>query len=316
MKKLLSILIAVCLLITYSTTGALAISETSIPIETGPMPGNKITTSNSLLQGLNIKELSYDEIIEKIEIYYERNFVSTAEDYEKAKRIIELYSQNFSDGNISVRSDYDNGQAQLRAGNLIELTLDIDEGISETTALRAIALASSAKSTAQRDFPNTWDSAQHFIWNYKMTDTYNALTARTIGINHEWGMIMIQPMINHYNSEYEDRIDAGESESDASSGALADTILYIPEFKYLATILTQNSYEFFQGLFSADNIMDLWNNCYGRAYAGYNYSSASAAYTAAKNAGELIIDGSGTVMAANVTSDHYYCVWDWDWYTY
>ncbi len=314
MKKLLSILIIVCFM-TYSATGALAISETSIPIELGPMPGNHSSAANSILQGDDIENLSYNGIIEKIELYHERTFVPTAADYEKANRIIELYEQEFGNGDVSVCSDYDEGKAKLRTGNLIELTLDIDEGISETTALRAIALASSAKSTAQSDFPNTWDSAQHFIWNYKMTDTYNALTARTIGINHEWGIIMINPMINHYNSEYEDRIAAGESESDASSGALADTILYIPEFKYLSTILTQDSYEFFQSLFSDDNIMDFWNNCYGRAYAAENYSSASAAYTAAKNAGELIIDGN-SVIASNVTSNHYYYVWDWDWYTY
>ena len=315
MKKLLSITVTLCLLITCFSAGAFADSETSTPKEIGPMPGNESAFSTSILQEIDIEDLTYDILIEEIELYYENNFTPTAADYEKANRIIEVYNENFDSNTVPLRSDYDENKAKLRAGNLIELTLDMDEGVSEFTAVAAIALASSAKSTAQEDFPDTWDSAQHFIWNYKMADTYNAYTARTIGINHEWGLILINPMISHYDSEYADRIASGESEAEASAGALADTILYIPEFKYLTTVLTQSSYESFKILFTADNIMDLWNNCYGRAYAGENYSSASAAYTAAKNAGELIIDGSDT-MAENVTENHFYYVWDWDWYTY
>lgn len=276
-----------------------------IPSERGPHQGNI-----EKVAPFDISRMSKSEVFQKIEELYKKNKNVTQADYAKAEAIIDIYYKNNNNGNVPTRSDYDEGAAQLRTGNLIELTLDIDEGLSEWSALNAILLANSAKTEAQNNFPNTLDSARHFIWNYKMTDTYNALTARTVGINHEWGIIMIDPMITHYNLEYNDRINAGYSESDASSGALVDTILYIPEFKYLTVTLMENSYDFFAAMFSNDCIMDFWNNCYGRAYAQENYSSAVAAYTAAKNAGELILSSS------NVSYNHKWSVWSWDWYWY
>lgn len=309
MRKLLSLVVAVCFLtMSFSLTAFASLEK---PIETGPNPGKNLTVASDIF-----KELSYSEILEKIEEQHRKTFVPKASDYAKAERIIELSKLSFATENNSYRSDYDENKALLRAGNLIELTLDIDEGISETTAVRAIALASTAKSIATSNFPNFWDSGQHFIWNYNMTETFGKTTARTVGINHEWGIKMVVPMTNYYDSSYSDRIAAGETEHDASSGALVDTMFYIPEFKYIATTIMPQSYEFFCSFFDSDNIMDFWNNCYGRAYGERSYSSAISAYTAAKNAGELIVDTSGENRSGNVTSNHFYNVWDWDWYSY
>lgn len=290
------------------------------PIEIGPMEGD-IVESNSIFQELNIQEseiscLTIEEMFELIENHHKSTFVPTQADLEKAENIIELYDSVFDNENISLLSDdYDENAAKLRTGNLIELTLDLDEGVSELTAVSAIADAALAKYTAKASFPSTWDSAQHFIWNYDMADDIGTLTARTIGNNHEWGIQMKEPILNYYDSAYEDRISAGENDADANSGALVDTIMYIPEFKYFTALLTQDSFELFQDFFDSGNIMDFWNNCYGRAYAAENYSSSSSAYEAAKNAGELIIDGADD-MEENVTNEHFQCVWAWDWYTY
>lgn len=135
-----------------------------------------------------------------------------------------------------------------------------------------------------------------------MTEKYSKSLARTIANNHEWGIIMITPMLTHYESTYEELLDEGYTSDEASTTALADTVASKPDHKYMSVILLQDSFETFSNYFSDDNIMDFWNNCYGRAYAeDGSYDNAVEAYEAACEAGDLVIDAAGSNVAANVT---------------
>lgn len=302
MKKILSTLVSICMVLSCYNVFA----ERWIPDERGPNAG---TSTDSSIQ-IDTDGLSKEEIFDKIEEYYKLNREISEQDYRNAMTIVEYYNETMSvNSGISTYS-YDEGAAQLRAGNLIELTLDINEGVSSSKALAAIRLASDAKSEASSKFPNTEDAARHFIWNYKMANKYDATTARTVGVNHEWGLVMITPMLNHYKKEYNNFIDSGCSGDEASQRALANTVLYIPDFKYLSVTVMKKNYNYFNSMFSNDCIMDFWNNCYGRAYVQKGYSSGITAFAAAKNAGELIL------YSSNVSNDNRWSVWDWDWYSF
>lgn len=63
------------------------------------------------------------------------------------------------------------------------------------------------------------------------------------------------------------------------------------------------------------NIMDLWNNCYGRAYPDKGYTNGVLAFKyAAFTAKELVLDSSPN-MAGNLTESQKKYVWTCDWYS-
>lgn len=131
-----------------------------------------------------------------------------------------------------------------------------------------------------------------------------------MGNNHEWGLTMITPILNHYDNRYQYYIGRGYSDSNASDYAFSDTVSYIPVFKSDAVWLCQSSLSFFEGFFSLETMMDFWNNCYGRAYPAKGYSSGLSAFQASRNAGEIV--ESAWMVSPAIRSS----IWSWDWYSY
>lgn len=299
------------LMISSFTINSYAIGKE--PIEVGPHPGhqtNNITSpySNLLLDG------EYDKLISEMMDAYRDSYVPTEEDYMAADKILELYRENFTE-EYQTNSGFDDNWWLLRTGNLIEFTLDLDEGVNAIESAAMVALAEEAKESAQKNFSAYWDSAQHFMWNFKMRNQYNGTKARTIGVNHEWGIAMINDMTNYFESCYDDYVADGYSDKDASDKALADTILYMPRFKYDSVSIMEASFDYFDYYFSDDSMMDFWNNCYGRAYTTPQYTAESAYRYSAFTAKELILDGKNST-AENLTSEHKNNIWAWDWYSY
>lgn len=320
MKKIISAILSVMMLaamcvpafaVDNDVSDQDATSNTNIEIlETGPYPGLKNKNA------LEATDIDIDEIIAGFAEEFnanEDNF--SAESASKAQSIINrintISSQNQRN---AVASSYDTNKAKLREGNFIELVLDLEEGISDSRAAACVALGESAKLIANANYSseNYWDPAQHFIWAFMMTDTYSKATARTIGNNHEWGITMIPYMEDYFDDQYNSYISSGYSSSNASSQALADTITYMPGFKYDVVSICQASETFFEDFWTTDCIMDFWNNCYGRAYPAKGYTYGIDAFRASLSAGELIIGPSAT----HVTSTHVQDIRDWDWYSY
>lgn len=220
----------------------------------------------------------------------------------------------YLDDGIMTLDSVSENKKKLRTGNLIELTLDLDEGMSNTEALKAIALSRTAESEASKNFSDYQDCAQHFIWNFKMTSSLSKTKARTVGTNHEWGISLINPLERYFDEAYENYLSDGYSSDEASNKAFTDTVFNIPAFKYETVLLLQSSYSFFTSFFTDECIMDFWNNCYGRSYVEKGYSDGVSAFRAALNANELVLDG--IPMAANLTQTQKRNVWSWDWYSY
>lgn len=280
-------------------------------IEIGPHPGHENNTANS------IEEIECDAIVNEMIRTRIDTYIPTAEDYTRAQEVLDFYNKvnSPSNGDLTTSSSFDDNWWKLRYGNLIELTLDYDEGISNSVALSCTNLSRDAEKEAKDHFPNYWDSGQHFMWNFMMVKEQSKTIARTIANNHEWGITIINPMLNHFESAYNEYIAKGYSESNASNKALADTIVYIPVFKYDAVSIMESSYSFFKSFFSDESIMDFWNNCFGRVYPEKGYNDAVTAFDyAAFTADELVLDGK-TTMAENLTEAQRKNVWEWDWYS-
>lgn len=229
----------------------------------------------------------------------------TDEKFNEAYEIIEIVDELVLSNSITDRassSQYDENKAKLRAANYIETVLDLDEGLSDTTIAKVLAYAKKAKSVSSSKYPDDeglQDAYRHFSWNHMMTDKLSKTKARTAGNNHEWGLVMLTPMTNYYDSMYDDYIDEGYSKSTAANKALASTIIYIPEFKSYMVAICEKSYKSFKSFFSDAYIMDFHNNCWGRAYADtYTYSYSKAFDKALKN--EEIIKKAKSVQIVTI----------------
>lgn len=313
-KRYLALFICLCLYLSCCTISVFAYENQ--PIEVGPYPGQENSQASEIAIQYSdaLADGNFDEVLTQMVESYLSDYTPSEKEYSYAENVIKLYRENFDDG-IHMASGFDDNWYQLRYGNLIEFTLDLDEGITATEATAMIAMASSAKDSAKKNFPDYWDSAQHFMWNFKMRNGYSGTKARTVGINHEWGISMINTMLNTYESAYDDYIAEGYTDKRASDKALADTIVYMPQFKYDAVSIMKASRKFFESFFSDESMMDFWNNCYGRAYLESQYTAESAFRHSAFTAKELVLDGKNS-MAENLTSDHVYSIWSWDWYSY
>lgn len=214
-------------------------------------------------------------------------------------------------------SDYDANKAKLRQANFIEGILDLQEGLTDTQVAAIFVDSETARKQALKAYPSSADAAtkrdafRHFAWNNISTKRYDAYTTRTATTNHEWGIVMLNPMLNYYDNTYNKYISNGNSTSYAASNALAETVAYIPKYKKYAISLCQSKYSYFKSIFSADCIMDLTNNCYGRSYAT---KSSNLSYTDAFN--KALSNGEVILGSSTVTNSSYYTVWNNDWYTY
>jgi hypothetical protein len=217
----------------------------------------------------------------------------------------------------STQKWYDTNKAKL-TGNFIEGLLDLDEGMTETEIYKVgFTHANTARDWALKTYPRDpeqyWvrDAARHFSWNLISSKDSNVgkIKTRTATINHEWGALMITPMVNYYSSKYNEYTKKGKSDYDAATEAFSATILYIPNFKYTGVTASRNSYSFFKALFKPSNIMDLHNNCWGRSYSTTSLSYADA-FRKSYQAGELI--GS----ESQVGDTAYKSIWQKEWYTY
>lgn len=273
-------------------------------------------------------DAEFDKIAKKFN-KDKKNF--TDKKREKALKLIEDLQENnviesqdtisIQDNNMVMRaaatSDYDSNKAKLRAANFIEAILNVEEGMSTWEIYKVgVTHANKARDEALKEFPKTdytnvmlRDAFRHFSWNNMSTKDIGAYKTRTATINHEWGILLLDPMTNYFDARYNEYV--GQGYSDAGNRALTDTVLYIPTAKYHMVSLCKGSYNFFKSFFDESNIMDLHNNCWGRAYAG-NYPSLSYrdAFYRAKNNNELI-------LAENkVTNANFDYVWRSQWYTY
>lgn len=321
MKKIVSVVVTTALIIT-STSISFATGDyfefSKKPSVNYDKENERPATSQEIENVFNKIQNNFNEELDEI---------SETERMQNLEEVLQVYSAQdlnstslSSDQSIALNSvataSYDQNKALLRGGNFIETILNYDEGLSNTDITRIANHSSTAKSLAAKAYPNDvmkQDALRHFSWNFlSAKNTYvGALKTRTATINHEWGLIILNPALREYDSKYTSYRKLGYSESNAASKALADTIMFIPSFKKQVVTVSKSSYSFFKGIFTVGNIMDLHNNCYGRAYASSDPGlTAEQAFNKANRSNKLILS------EASVTGSHYYGVWASGWYTY
>jgi len=214
---------------------------------------------------------------------------------------------------ITAADDRDKYYNELRKGNFIESILDIDEEMTDSQIYKVgVKHANTARSAALKRYPNDImlaDGFRHFTWNYLAARDVGAKATRTATINHEWGILLITPSTKYFQERYE--YYKSKNHKSPGNAALIDTTAYLPTLKRNVVLLSENNYSFFKGFFKKSNIMDLHNNCYGRAYASSNKADGfDKVYSIARNKKQIILS------EASVTDGNYQYVWKNKWYTY
>jgi len=227
---------------------------------------------------------------------------------EKAKEIEKILEMESNDA--SVQSAFDDNWWKLRSGNLIESVLDADEGMDTSEILDLFDAADTARDAAEDKYPNDEmleDAYRHFAWNHIASRDIGTSATETGTTNHEWGLLLLDPISNYYRNQYNDYIIDNYTEEEAAEMAYGDAINEISPMKADLVAIFRSSYSVFKGYLEVGNIMDLNNNYYGRYYSS-TYSSYDTAFTVAKNANYLILSES------SVTDTHYRKVWNNRWY--
>lgn len=307
MNKRMIFLISLVVLYIFTTTLSFASDqESEFLIEKNEMTPLPFTPLSDIEIQLAIDAITKD---------FNENILPTLDREQALLNARQILSLNASshESQIGPLSDYDDYLNQLRQGNFIEGILDLDEGLSDSEIFAVgFTYANEARSAALDAYPDDdmlADAYRHFAWNYISTLHIGQYKTRTATINHEWGILMIDPITDYFTDQYNDYVD--DNDPDAAAKAFSDAILYITNFKYQAVTLCQSSFSFFSGFFEEANIMDLHNNCYGRAYAVNNPDDGyDDSFELAKSRDELILDED------DVGSSQYQYVWQNNWYTY
>jgi Holliday junction resolvase RusA-like endonuclease len=317
-KKSITILIAVALIVSSMVSTAFAEVD-KFPVKYGePIEVMEETTTTQQDIDNTIKAIEDDFNKSKLP---KIDQAQIQQNTEKAIKLLDKLngtkSKNDKNDQLITATGtyYDQNKAKLRAANFMEGVLDLDEGLTSTEIYKiGVTYANQARDAALKEFPSNvmlQDAFRHFSWNYISTGGVGALKTRTATINHEWGILILEPVTNYYTNRYNTYRSQGYSDYNAANKAFSDAVAYIPDLKYQLVTICKSSYSFFKSFFTVSNIMDLHNNCYGRAYYGKmpNAGYKTAFYTA-KNKGELILSES------SVGDYQYKYVWQSQWYTY
>lgn len=161
------------------------------------------------------------------------------------------------------------------------------------------------------------DSYRHFTWNFRSAKSVGGSIARIFTINYEWSNVLLDEYDAYYDERFSYYYDTyythillgGLTTSDVMKLAAADADDYIVELRNTLKAECRESMANFSALFSADNVMDFWNNLYGRNYAdSYASMTNEAAFALAKSNGVIISS------SAAVTSYHISTVYNSNWW--
>lgn len=205
----------------------------------------------------------------------------------------------------SIKAVDDSNTAKLRSANFIEGILDKNEGLTLSEISTVYNLGVTATQTASNKYPNDSqirDAYRHFIWNFNAANSLTQSKAQIATNNHEWGLILINPAIEHYSNRYLFYLNSGLNSLGAANAAMADTTNYLPALKSQKMAICDQSVSKLKTVATKGNIMDWNNNYWGRNFYK-TYSSADNAFNAAKTANKLILD------ELKVSDTNYNTVW-------
>lgn len=335
MKKILALLTALVMTFTVTVFAAVETDEKMAdiilnPVEVGPNSPNGLEptipeptfsdmSARELLQAVNLIMAA----IEPVEVgpnspsgleptVPEPNF-SNMSSMELLAAVEEIINELYPVSPIAEGVPKSEFEAQLdvfKDSKRLELLLDLNEGLTLQESVKAYNLSTDAISKAEELFPSMADPARHFIWSYNMAQEIGVYKSRTVGINHEWGRKLTEIAPQSFEVYYNYYIGEGKTETDAIKAAADATINEMFEYKRTTINKMQEDKEEFFRFFDNSSIMDLWNNCYGRAYVERGYSTAAEAFAAALEDGTIILSES---ELADWQKD---VVWINNWYTY
>lgn len=304
MQKILATVLCVVMIGTVSVFAAEQESIDDLPCvgEIGPEfvheEGNTVKPASEELLGAS----SLDEIAKISRKNFEADpKASLQAEIDRTKEMLAEYNA------IAYSESETNETATTKAINKKEFLayLCLSDGLSATEVVKANSDANKAANEAKNVYPEDeeglQDSYRHFIWNHMMTKDLSKRKARTVACDYEW----LKVLVPYAQSAYDDYIKQGYNSSNAASKAYQ----YAFFMRTDCYSVCASDVKYFSEMFHKPEVRDLWNNCYGRAYADkYTYSHATA-FSVANKAWQLI-NLDNAVSSTNINK-----VWSWDWYT-
>lgn len=287
LKKLVAILVAFVLM---GTTTAFA-------AEADVYPTNAQSTVDEELTNLTLDDIiiAADEEVRKLDTVTDgQSSIDHESITEMSQQIQEQYSS-------LTRIDYQTQYSTLE----LTSTFSYADGFSVFQAASMFNSGIDAYLSAHGN-----DSYRHFMWNFKGALSLGANYARIYTINYEWANVLLSTYQNYrserydyYWGEFYYALLLGSIDSSAILNmATADADDYIIALRDSMKVTCKASQANFSAVFNSDNVMDFWNNYYGRNYASsYSTLTAEEAYDKAVN-NSVIILSPNNVTSRNITT--------------
>ena len=243
-----------------------------------------------------------DEVVRKLDT------VTDGQSSIAHETISEITQQMLKEYTSTARIDYE----------VLISTLELTSALSSADGLSFTQTASMLTNgiTAYMD-ANGNDSYRHFTWNFSSSISIGSNYARIYTINYEWANVLLSTYKNYYTERcnyyydfyYWALIFGNIDSTTIINMATADADDYIVALRDTMKTTCKASKNNFSAVFNSDNIMDFWNNYYGRSYASsYSTLTAANAYNRAVSNNVLILSPN------NVTSSQITTVYNSNWW--
>lgn len=270
-----------------------------------------ISTATAFATEVNYAHSVVDEKVTSITL---EEIISAAdEEVRKLETVIDGYSdidhEIIAEISQKVQDEYTN---KARVDYSIQYaTLELASTLSSADGLSSTKIASIfSNGITAYDEANGNDAYRHFTWNFRSAVSVGSSYARIFTINYEWANVLLDTYDDyclerydyyydlHYWSIVSDSIDT----TTLLNMAIADADDYIVELRNSMKATCKTSKSNFSAVFGTDNVMDFWNNYYGRSYASsYPSLTPAEAYNkAVSNA--VIISNPSNVTSSNITT--------------
>ena len=319
MKKILSVVLAVIMLLTMSVTAfAAELTSTDKSGVDSQLFVEAIPTED-------IKELSSEEYAQILSTVSRRAKNAITPELVEQVRVLrqEIESSEVMQeiqNNAATRATYDSVtlEALLCTNDGLSLLDIFAIGFTHANAARdeAIDLYEDQGKTVEMKR----DAFRHMTWNFRSLKDVGESKTRIATINHEWAYVIL-PAVTQYEEEqfdyyfdlYYNQIMWGLiTVTDINNMAKAAADAYAIAYRDELIEECKDSLSVFNATFENSSIMDFWNNKVGRDYAkSHPNSTTDEVFTLAWNANKLIKHEGSTAVTSSKRSTLHSTNW---WY--
>ena len=319
MKKVLSILLAVVMLLSMSVT---AFAAELTPISRTGFDSQYLSENTS---AESVKELSSTEYAQILADISRRAEAAITPELVEQVKVLRQEIENSEEiqsikNNAATRATYDSVtlEALLCTNDGLSL-LDIYAiGFTHANAARNEALDLYEDQGPTVEMKR--DAFRHMTWNFRSLKDVGESKTRIATINHEWAYVILPAVTQYEDEQFDYYFDLYYNQilwglitvTDINNMAKAAADAYAITYRDELIEECKDSLSVFNATFGNSSIMDFWNNKVGRDYAkSHPDSTTNTVFTLAWNANKLIKHEGSTAVTSSKRSTLHSTNW---WY--